>query len=323
MIIVDSIMPFILRATLDINNRTIRTVLQKKNSNGFVLSDLRGKHENHHKNANECEKEALREKYEKHQNEKNYPGKKKKQTKTKISLERRLKKIPVPKSGDPTPPGKPKWQYFEQMYFLKDFVVPSQTQGNLPILNENSTDPENGQCNEYDDMSKQAEYDDVMSPQPSHSSGPSRTPSGSGSITYKRKRNKTDLQEEFLQLENRKLEILQGDFKEDNADLLFFKTLLPHMNYKKFLYKHIKLCPKYPDLGIKGKTQTSQSLGQTTLADEIGLIVRTDTLICNYGYSYLKGRKSKGNLDLIRQDMRRLAKPLKFARNQNTEIKDR
>ncbi|KAJ8963042.1 hypothetical protein NQ314_005597 [Rhamnusium bicolor] len=37
----------------------------------------------------------------------------------------------------------------------------------------------------------------------------------------------------------------------------------------------------------------------------------------------LKGRKSKGNLDLIRQDMRRLAKLLKFASNQNTEIKDK
>ncbi|XP_023310218.1 uncharacterized protein LOC111691497 [Anoplophora glabripennis] len=57
-------------------------------------------------------------------------------------------------------------------------------------------------------------------------------------------------------------------------------------------------------------------------ADEIGLIAKKDPLICNYAYSYLKGRKSKGNLDLVRQDMRRLAKLLKFARHENTDIKD-
>ncbi|KAG5867506.1 hypothetical protein JTB14_026120 [Gonioctena quinquepunctata] len=55
-------------------------------------------------------------------------------------------------------------------------------------------------------------------------------------------------------------------------------------------------------------------------ADKMSLIAKKDTLICNYGYSYLKGRRSKGNLDVVRQNMRRLARLLKFARNENREI---
>lgn len=57
-------------------------------------------------------------------------------------------------------------------------------------------------------------------------------------------------------------------------------------------------------------------------ADEITLIVKKDFLICNYGYSYLKGRRSKGNLDLVRQNMRRLAKLLRFARSENNSLKE-
>ncbi|KAG5863048.1 hypothetical protein JTB14_030290 [Gonioctena quinquepunctata] len=55
-------------------------------------------------------------------------------------------------------------------------------------------------------------------------------------------------------------------------------------------------------------------------ADKISLIAKKDTLICNYGYSYLKGRRSKGNLDVVRQNMRRLARLLKFAQNENREM---
>lgn len=111
---------------------------------------------------------------------------------------------------------------------------------------------------------------------------------------------------------------------------------------KRFLFRHTKRCPKNSDSG-KNKRQTSQSDGHTTLllgslikhdtllkkvlwprmrADEINMIVKKDFLICNYGYSYLKGRRSKGNLDVVRQDMRRLAKLLRLARMKNESIKD-
>ncbi|KAG5876807.1 hypothetical protein JTB14_014137 [Gonioctena quinquepunctata] len=90
------------------------------------------------------------------------------------------------------------------------------------------------------------------------------------------------------------------------------------------------------------KRQTSQSDGQTTLllnsmykydelpkskifprmrADDVGLVAEKDPLICRYAYSYIKGRHSKGNLDLVRQNMRRLAKLLQFANKENHEIK--
>lgn len=108
---------------------------------------------------------------------------------------------------------------------------------------------------------------------------------------------------------------------------------------KKGLYRHTKRCSP----NILGKRQTSQSDGQTTLslnsrhrhqtflktvlfsrmkADEISLIAKSDPLICNYGYSYLKGRRSKGNFDLVKQNMRRLAKLLKYAKDQNKNIKE-
>ncbi|KAI4455617.1 hypothetical protein MML48_9g00010649 [Holotrichia oblita] len=56
-------------------------------------------------------------------------------------------------------------------------------------------------------------------------------------------------------------------------------------------------------------------------ADDIGLIAKKDPLIYKYAYSYSKGRHSKGNLDLVRQNMRRLAKLLQYAQKENGEIK--
>ncbi|XP_050500864.1 uncharacterized protein LOC126880839 [Diabrotica virgifera virgifera] len=56
-------------------------------------------------------------------------------------------------------------------------------------------------------------------------------------------------------------------------------------------------------------------------ADDKNIIAKKDPLICQYTYSYIKGRQSKGNMDLVRKNMRRLAKLLHFARLKNPEIK--
>lgn len=111
--------------------------------------------------------------------------------------------------------------------------------------------------------------------------------------------------------------------------------------HKKSLFRHTKICPSNYDKNTK-RRQTSQSDGQTTLllhslfkyddllmskvfprmhADEINLIAKKDPLICQYAYSYIKGRHSKGNIDLVRQNMRRLAKLLQYARIRNSEVK--
>ncbi|KAK9729899.1 hypothetical protein QE152_g15704 [Popillia japonica] len=105
--------------------------------------------------------------------------------------------------------------------------------------------------------------------------------------------------------------------------------------------KHTKTCPENKE--ILNRRQTALSDGQTTLlmgnlmkydklltkelfprmrADKINLIAKKDMLICQYGYSYMKGRKSKGNLDFVRQNIRRLAKLLMFCRQEKPELKD-
>ncbi|KAK9877988.1 hypothetical protein WA026_020202 [Henosepilachna vigintioctopunctata] len=56
--------------------------------------------------------------------------------------------------------------------------------------------------------------------------------------------------------------------------------------------------------------------------DEVALVVKKDKLICSYGLSYLKGRRSKGNIDFVRQTVRRLARLLMFARSENNCIKE-
>lgn len=89
------------------------------------------------------------------------------------------------------------------------------------------------------------------------------------------------------------------------------------------------------------KRQTFRSDGQTTLllhsvnkydellkskvfprirADTIGLITKKDLLICKYAYSYIKGRQTKGNIDVVRQNMRRLAELLQYAQKNNEGI---
>ncbi|XP_060535343.1 uncharacterized protein LOC132707485 [Cylas formicarius] len=57
-------------------------------------------------------------------------------------------------------------------------------------------------------------------------------------------------------------------------------------------------------------------------ADDISLIAKKDTLICQYAFSYIKGRQSKGNIDLVRQNMRRLAKLLRCARKENSDVQN-
>nr|CAI5842751.1 unnamed protein product [Callosobruchus analis] len=125
----------------------------------------------------------------------------------------------------------------------------------------------------------------------------------------------------------------RGNFLRKKTDA----TLRP----KKSLFRHTKKCPLNYDQNCN-KKQTSQSDGQTTLllhsvykhdellkskifprmrADDIGLIAKKDPLICKYAYSYIKGRQSKGNIDLVCQNMRRLAKLLQHARKTNSEIK--
>lgn len=108
---------------------------------------------------------------------------------------------------------------------------------------------------------------------------------------------------------------------------------------RKSLYRHTKRCPENTDLE-KGKRQTAQIDGQNTplstlkhdklltselfprmRADDVTLTAKKDQLICNYAYSYLKSRRSKGNFDCVRQNVRRLSKLLMFAKERVKDVK--
>jgi hypothetical protein len=47
-----------------------------------------------------------------------------------------LQKIPPPKSGSKAIPLKTTWPYFEMMSFVKDYVAPRRSEGNLPENDE-------------------------------------------------------------------------------------------------------------------------------------------------------------------------------------------
>lgn len=112
------------------------------------------------------------------------------------------------------------------------------------------------------------------------------------------------------------------------------------VSIKKCLYRHTKKCTQNTEIDIN-KRQTSKTDGQSTLllatllphnellktqlfprlrADDISLVVKKDHLICHYAYSYMKGRRSKDNLDLVRQNVRWLTKLLKYGRTKDQTI---
>nr|CAI5859488.1 unnamed protein product [Callosobruchus analis] len=110
---------------------------------------------------------------------------------------------------------------------------------------------------------------------------------------------------------------------------------------RKSLYRHSRNCTSRTGL-VTPKKQNIQSQGQTALlmglfkydellkeelfprmrADDITLTAKKDILICNYAYSYMKGRRSKGNLDLVRQNVRRLARLVLHAKDVSPDIND-
>lgn len=103
------------------------------------------------------------------------------------------------------------------------------------------------------------------------------------------------------------------------------------------LYRHTKMCLQNTEVKLP-KRKTSRSDDQTALllgtspdsdqllkdvlfphmrADEISSIAKTDPLICQSAYSYMKGRMSKAKLGHVKQNVRELAKLLKFVRSNN------
>lgn len=149
-------------------------------------------------------------------------------------------KRPVPRSGDGAEESTQtsKWQYYQQMLFLKDIVAPRRCQSSLESI---VSDVDSQSHNQFTVPEPAPECDNehydipASSSAASHSEcqpGPSPTPQAIGK---KRKSTVSPgvlYQQKLLDLEEKKLELLtQHNEKNDenDDDLLFLKSLLPYI----------------------------------------------------------------------------------------------
>lgn len=177
----------------------------------------------------------------------------------------------VPRSGDAAdscPPSK--WQYFSQLMFLKDIVTPRSSSGSLNFLAtlprpSRSDTPIELECTEIElETTQNSATPSVLSsedpevpldttelqPQRARedetaSIPPNRAPSTSATLatpaTRKRKKGSDDYFNRILEIEAQKVEYLHKKSQKDepeDADLLFYKSLLPHVRE---IPKHLKL----------------------------------------------------------------------------------
>ncbi|CAB3222672.1 unnamed protein product [Arctia plantaginis] len=130
-----------------------------------------------------------------------------------------FKKNPVPRSGDAgTDQNTSMWPYFQIMLFIKDDITPELNEGNLDETTDGNYMNNNN--------------DNERSPTPQSIAGSS----ASTQYTSTKRKCAQDLRQEFMELEKKKLDLLQIKLSQssekqehDCEDLLFFKNLLPYM----------------------------------------------------------------------------------------------
>ena len=143
------------------------------------------------------------------------------------NFRRELKKIDKPRSGDGAPPHTPRWIHYKALEFLRDVMEPGKTSGNIAsptICIEEPQDSEVTQLNVEQNEVNSTFSEDATSEVQDHSTT-LRAP--------KRKRGRgkcnTSYQEELVRLEKQKLEWLSKQEEEQNDDLNFFRSLVPHI----------------------------------------------------------------------------------------------
>lgn len=175
---------------------------------------------------------------------------KKKWKNIKDHYRKEFNKPPAPRSGDAGYVNQPSnWQYFSQLSFLRDEILPSVTEGNLSSTNysfeievisernsqENITDRD-------DEASISGQQTSTSSQESSISSQEASTSSGEASTSQRSIKRKTanDIRTEFLELERKRIRLLENDLssqsrneghKDENKsdDYFFFMSLLPQM----------------------------------------------------------------------------------------------
>lgn len=149
-----------------------------------------------------------------------------------------MQKEPVRRSGDGGSDYKSKWQFFNQMMFVKDSLMPSCLSGNLvtaeeqniqsPIFEETNDD---GHCIESDiDVMGTSSITDVLSPSAESTKHSLSMPKSK----KKKRRADEDDTHTFLELEKQKIAILQRAQERetktnDDPDAQFLLSFLPYI----------------------------------------------------------------------------------------------
>ena len=201
---------------------------------------------------------------------------------------KKLKKIPKSRSGDDGDnanryPGS--WCHFKAMLFLQSTFTPRSTQGNIAELHSFETAESHPAENRSEEtQSPSIEENDSQHTSPDHVSQSqlgdlqnqfATLPDVDGPIDpievprKKRKNCKTsesNFEQKLLHLEEQKLKALATTDDNDNDDLIFFKSLLPHT----------KLLPLVNRLRFRSKVQNllAEELSKLPVADDLppGLI---------------------------------------------------
>ncbi|KAG8228491.1 hypothetical protein J437_LFUL009357 [Ladona fulva] len=141
----------------------------------------------------------------------------------KDQFRREMQKMPKYKPGSDTHTSK--WQYFDLMRFIKDFDDPEKVQRNL--RGKRDVEESNLEEDACDEEAENEEISNMDKPiEMSHSPEASLS-----SIQCGRKSRKIDTENETSSFGMEKQKIVQkyhGE-EEENADLFFFKSLLPYM----------------------------------------------------------------------------------------------
>ncbi|XP_068082686.1 uncharacterized protein [Anabrus simplex] len=136
-------------------------------------------------------------------------------------FQRECKKLNHPRSGagaDDAPKGS-SWQYFDAMLFIKDVSTSDKVESSL----QEGSEPDRSQEGIFEDST---EHEIIQSPLPQSEESTPRSNSSCSSSRVK-KQKKTQ-EEEILAVEKRKLDFLfKESEREEDADLLFLKSLLP------------------------------------------------------------------------------------------------
>lgn len=178
---------------------------------------------------------------------------KKKWKNIKDHYRKELKKIPAPRSGDAGYVNQPShWQYFSQLSFLRDEILPNVTEGNLSsteicnqiskVSNETEENSQESTIGCDEEASIYPQQPSTSSQEASISSQEASPPSREASTSQRSSKKKTanDIRTEFLELERKRLKLLENDLSNQSRneasrhenksdDYYFFMSLLPQM----------------------------------------------------------------------------------------------